>query len=353
MNFFLSNRTGAFFLLGFLLLFPGNGNSQSLLTENKFSVIFYNVENLFDVSDDTLKLDEEFLPDGTRHWTSRKYYKKINHLYKSILASGEWDPPVLVGLCEVENEKVLNRLVYTSPLSKMEYRFIHYESPDVRGIDVALLYRNDLFHPVSSKAISICFEDHPEIKTRDILYVKGVFPFNIDTLHIFVNHWPSRRGGQLESEYKRKKVASVLRKEVDSLFRVIHDPSILIMGDFNDKPENKSIKDVLNAKSLDDTIDPSAIINLAGAVNNRPGSYKYQGVWQQLDQIMVSGVLLNENSSLHVEPGSFTVVQSSFLLMDDERYLGNKPFSTFHGYKYLGGFSDHLPLKVSLVLRKK
>jgi len=353
MEFFLLNKTRFFFLLGFFMLFPVNGNSQSQHIDNKLNVLFYNVENLFDTSDDSLKRDEEFLPDGARHWSAKKYTKKINHLYKTILASGEWEPPALVGLCEVENEKVLNRLVYTSPLSKLEYRSVHYESPDFRGIDVALLYRNDIFHPVFSKPISIYFEGHPEIKTRDILYVKGVFPFNNDTLHIFVNHWPSRRGGQLESEYKRKKVASVLRKEVDSLFNVEQDPSILIMGDFNDKPENISIMRVLNAKSLRDTLVPSEIYNLAETAENRSGSYKYQGIWQQLDQIIVSGGLLNENSSLYVDPDSFTVLRSSFLLIEDEKYLGNKPFSTFHGFKYKGGFSDHLPLKVRLVLSKQ
>ncbi len=327
-------------------------NSQTFTSSTGINVLFYNVENLFDTLDDSLKLDEEFLPEGVRYWTPKKYNEKISRIYKTLIASGTWDPPALIGLCEVENKKVLKRLVYGTPLSKMEYRFIHYESPDRRGIDVALLYRKEFFQPLFTKPILVSMKDKPDFRTRDILYVKGVFPFNGDTLHIFVNHWPSRRGGQLESEHKRMNAARILRKNIDSLFLLSDETAILIMGDFNDTPENKSIKEGLNAKSLRDSTASLNIINLAENSDAKRGSYKYQGVWQQLDQIMVSGVLLNEYNSLKVEQNSFTIVQPGFLLTGDEKNLGKKPFRTFSGYKYTGGFSDHLPVKVKLVLRK-
>jgi predicted extracellular nuclease len=327
-------------------------NSQTFTSTIGINVLFYNVENLFDTFDDSLKLDEEFLPEGTRYWTLKKYNEKTNHIYKTLIASGTWDPPALIGLCEIENKKVLKHLVYGTPFSKMEYRFIHYESPDRRGIDVALLYRKEFFYPLFSKAIRVSMKNKPDFRTRDILYVKGVFPFNGDTLHIFVNHWPSRRGGQLESEYKRMNVARILRKNIDSLFLLSDDAAILIMGDFNDTPENKSVKEGLNVKSLRDSTTSQNVTNLAENSDAKRGSYKYQGVWQQLDQIMVSGILLNEDNSLKVERNSFTIVQPDFLLTEDEKNLGKKPFRTFSGYKYTGGFSDHLPVKVKLVLRK-
>ncbi len=338
----------------FISLVPGeNCISQTFTSSTGLDVLFYNVENLFDTRDDTLKLDEEFLPEGSRHWSKSKYNEKINHIYKTLIASGEWDPPALIGLCEVENEKVLKHLVYGTPLSKMEFGFVHYESPDRRGIDVALLYRKEIFLPLYSKAIHVSMKDNPGFRTRDILYVKGIFPFNGDTLHVFVNHWPSRRGGMLESEHKRINAARILRKNLDSLFLISEHPAILIMGDFNDTPENTSIKAGLNAKSLKDRITPQTITNLAESSEVGMGSYKYQGVWQQLDQIMVSGVLLMENNSLYVDRNSFTIVQPEFLLRNDDKNLGEMPYRTYSGFKYEGGFSDHLPVKVSLILRKK
>lgn len=346
---------GIWLIANFLLflIFVGEAKSQSFTSLQEINALFYNVENLFDTQDDSLKLDEEFLPDGPRYWTSKKYSQKINHIYKTLIASGEWDPPALIGLCEIENENVLKRLVYGTPLSKMDYRFIHFESPDVRGIDVALLYRKDFFHPVFTKAIRVFLKDNPDFRTRDILYVKGIFPFNGDTLHIFINHWPSRWGGQLESEYKRINAARILRKNIDSLFLHCDEPAVLIMGDFNDTPENKSLKEGLHAKEFRDTVISATIFNLVINPDERLGSYKYQGVWQQLDQIMVSGVLLNESNSLIADRNSFTIVQPDFLLSEDEKNLGKKPFRTFSGYKYIGGFSDHLPVKIRLVLKKK
>jgi hypothetical protein len=156
-----------------------------------FRVMFYNVENLFDTFDDTLTRDEEFLPEGDRHWNSNKFYKKLNNIYKVILNVGEWNPPAIVGLCEIENRFVLNQLVYETPLKKFDYKVIHFDSPDRRGIDVGLLYRKDAFRKDTAYVFPINFPFNSNSKTRDILYVKGSFG-DLDTVHIFINHWPSR-----------------------------------------------------------------------------------------------------------------------------------------------------------------
>ncbi len=171
--------------------------------ESHFRVMFYNVENLFDTKDDSLTSDEEFLPDGDRHWNTNKFYKKLNNIYKVILGVGEWNPPAIVALCEIENRFVLNQLVYQTPLKKFDYKVVHFESPDRRGIDVAMLYRKELFHVDTAFPIQINFPFDENSKTRDILYVKGSFDKK-DTIHFFINHWPSRYGGYMQTKPKRE-----------------------------------------------------------------------------------------------------------------------------------------------------
>ncbi|MDX2444719.1 MAG: endonuclease [Bacteroidales bacterium] len=324
--------------------------SQSSEKSVIVDMVFYNVENLFDTWDDTLKADEEFLPWGDKHWSIKRYNDKINKLYKTIVAAGGWDSPVLIGLCEVENKKVLNDLIYDTPLSKLEYRFEHFESPDRRGIDVALLYDQQIFKPVFAEPISVDFPNDTMYVTRDILYVKGIFYHSKDTIHLFVNHWPSRRGGQLESEPRRIQAARVLRAKVDSIILLSPNQGIVIMGDFNDQPENKSLLKVLNARLNYEETDSCSLYNLHGISENEAGSYKYRGIWDKFDQIIVSGNMLGTQSKTKVDLPTFVIFNLEFLLIEDEKYLGNKPFATYAGFKYLGGFSDHLPVKVSLLL---
>lgn len=306
--------------------------------------MFYNVENLFDTYNDSLTNDEEFLPEGVRYWDNYKYYNKINNIYKVIAAVGEWNLPAVIGLCEIENKKVLNDIVNNTPLVKYEYKIIHKNSPDRRGIDVGLLYRQDLFNPIGKEFIPINFPQNPESKTRDILYVKGVAS-ETDTLHIFVNHWPSRWGGQLESEDRRLLVASVLKSKVDSVFNINTHANIIITGDFNDYPENKSLKDVLDAKLSYDQISEGNLYNLSHnlAKSQNIGTHKYQGEWGVLDQFIVSGNLLNPNNKIYTQVGDVNIFNADFLLEQDESNFGFMPKRTFIGYKYNGGFSDHLP----------
>jgi hypothetical protein len=308
-------------------------------------IVFYNLENLYDPYDDTTTLDDEFTSGGTKRWTYGRFLLKLNHVAKTFLAIGGWEPPAIIGMCELENRYVLNKLIYETPLKRSGYRFIHYESPDARGIDVALLYRPELFRVLYSKNIRIWFPGDTMMHTRDILHVKGVL-FEADTVNIFVNHWPSRRGGYRESVPKRLLVAGKLRMQVDSLFQNNPESDIIIMGDFNDEPDNPSICNVLHATRFSPQTRSDSLVNLMiPKMRDRSmGTHKYQGKWAILDQFMVSGSLLLNRKGLKTSPESVHIFNAIFLSDDDERFLGSKPCRTYSGPRYTGGFSDHLPV---------
>jgi endonuclease/exonuclease/phosphatase family metal-dependent hydrolase len=320
--------------------------------EEPFRVMFYNVENLFDTEDDPKKNDNEFTPKGFRRWTNKRYYAKLNNLAKVITSVGQWDTPALIGLCEVENDKVLKDLTAYSLLKKMEYRYILNESDDRRGIDVALLYQRKQFKYLHHQAIPIHFPDNKRKKTRDVLHVTGQV-ITGDTLDVFVCHFPSRRGGALESEPDRMYVASVVREKSDSLMRVRRNANILIMGDFNDEPSDKSISKTLKAKAIPSNPDKKDLYNLFLSIQETSaiGSYKYGRQWNFLDQIIVSGNLLNPSNRFHLLPKSVTIFQASFLLIEDKSYGGKRPKKTYHGRKYEGGYSDHLPVYADFSLK--
>ena len=316
--------------------------------QETFRVMFYNVENLFDTLDDPDKEDEEFTPGGSRRWTNRRYYTKLNNLAKVITSVGEWGIPAIVGMCEVENDKVLKDLTAYSPLKKSQYRYIVTESNDARGIDVALLYQRDRFKYLRHDCIRLNFPNNPEKRTRDVLHVAGQI-ITGDTLDVFVCHFPSRRGGELESEPDRLYAASVIREKVDSLTAVRKKANILIMGDFNDEPTNKSISEIMNAKGIP---SGNGLYNLFHSVQkkSRVGSYKFREQWNFLDQMIVSGNLLDKNNSFHALTETATIFQKAFLLTDDVTNGGKRPKKTFHGYKYEGGYSDHLPIHIDFMI---
>ncbi|PKP10397.1 MAG: endonuclease [Bacteroidetes bacterium HGW-Bacteroidetes-4] len=320
--------------------------------ERLVRIMFYNVENLFDTEDDSLKMDEEFLPDEIRNWSKYRYYQKQNQLSKVITAVGGWSPPELVGLCEIENRNVLNYLTRQSSLYVFGYQIIHQESPDARGIDVALLYQPKSFRPVSTEFLAI---DYPlnKRKTRDILYAQGILP-NHDTLHVFVNHWPSRYGGQLESEENRIYVAGRLKQKTDSVLQNNPQALIVIMGDFNDEPNNTSLLKTLKALPAYDSLQTKQLINLSYELRytKNQGSHKYQGQWTLLDQVIVSGGLLSKSKKTYTTSDKLTIFRAPFLLEPDEAYLGDKPFRTYVGLKYNGGFSDHLPVFIDLLTKE-
>ncbi|WP_372644361.1 endonuclease [Ancylomarina sp.] len=314
-----------------------------------YRILFYNVENLFDTKDDSLKNDAEFLPQGQKYWTWKKYQDKCSKIAKVIMASGGWELPEIVGLCEIENKRTLNGILYATPLKKARYKIIHKESPDHRGIDVALLYQSDRFFPLDTSFMKLTYNGSDHSTTREILYVKGATHTD-DTLHLFVNHWPSRWGGQLESEYKRLAAASLLRSKVDSIFDQCLKAKIIIMGDFNDYPNNKSISKTLKACVPNKEFKDNNLYNLAAFLEkkNSIASHKYQGVWGMLDQFIVSGALMNANGILRTQPKNMHLFAPTYLLETDNSYKGRRPFRTYIGYKYHGGFSDHLPIYLDL-----
>ena len=342
-QFFSVNHMKQFAALIFVLLVSIQLFGQT--EKQEFKVMCYNVENYFDCVDDSLTNDSEYLPGGMRGWSINKYKKKQSNIAKVIAAIGGWTAPALVGMCEVESRKCLSDLTKYSQLQSMNYKFLHFESPDARGIDVALLYQPAMFKPYHSEPIRIKFPNSKS-KTRDILFASGKIP-NGDTLHVFVCHFPSRLGGEAESEERRIFVASVVRNKVDSLFSSNNKSKIIIMGDFNDFPTNKSMLEVLKAKPLNGNVSDANLYNLMYGLHlNGKGSNKHQGSWGALDQIIVSGNLLNANATLTTNEEKAHFFEADFLLEDDEKFLGKQPFRTYNGAKYQEGYSDHLPVYV-------
>lgn len=328
----------------------GQENPQPEKSET-LRVVFYNVENLFDTFDDPLTNDDEFLPEAGRRWDNKRFYKKLNNICRVIIGIGEWSPPGIIGLCEIENRFVLNQLVTKTPLSKFNYQVIHFESQDYRGIDVAMLYRPIAFKPDTSFGVSLNFPFDEASRTRDILYVKGR-PVNGDTLHIFVNHWPSRYGGYLETKPKREYAAEVLRRKVDSLIRIEPSCRIIIMGDFNDNPTDESLSKILDAQPQGSEKGDNDLVNLMFPFikGNRTGTLKFRESWDVFDQIIVTRSLLDVSGTTCIDPPEATIFDAEFLLEEDLRWGGLRPFRTYNGFSYLGGYSDHLPVFINLKL---
>ena len=323
----------------------------SAFGQANFRVMFYNTENFFDTIDDPRKNDNDFLPEGVMHWTVGRYQNKLNNIAKVITSVGEWDTPALVGLCEVENDKVVKDLTQYSPLRKMNYRYVMTNSPDIRGINVVLLYQRDKFKYLGHREYRIRFPYNSRKYTRNILHVTGQVSAR-DTLDVFVCHFPSRRGGEDESEKDRLYAASVLKSKSDSLMRIRKNANILIMGDFNDEPSNRSISQVLNAQPISKDIAGQNLYNLFARFEKikNTGSYKYRRQWNMLDQIIVSGNLISGNRSIKVLPYTATIFSRDFMLTDDKSYGGKRPKKTYLGRKHEGGYSDHLPVMVDFTI---
>ncbi|MBK5195381.1 MAG: hypothetical protein JJE08_05015 [Proteiniphilum sp.] len=315
--------------------------------------MFYNVENLFDTKDDSLKNDDDFLPDGFMRWTPWKYWEKLRTITRVITAVGGMQSPALVGLCEVENDSVLFDLTKRSPLRVQEYEYIISHSPDERGIDVALLYQRHQFKPLKIHEYEIKFSRSRGRPTRNILHVTGEF-INGEIVDLFLCHFPSRSDGQRETEPSRIDAAALLRIKTDSLLSQRKNANIIIMGDFNDHPDNKSLSKTLNARSIQSRIKSDELYNLFYHTPSEQdyGTYKYQGRWEVLDQFIVNGNLLLKGNSVKVKENLAHIFRAEFLLEEDERYFGKKPYRTNLGPHYVGGFSDHLPIYMDLIIRK-
>jgi len=302
--------------------------SAQISEKKSMRIMCYNVENFFDCVDDTTTHDEEYLPGGMRGWNYQKYQQKQANIGKVITALGGWEAPALVGLCEVESERALRDLTIFSGLKSLKYKFIHYESPDARGVDVALLYQPSSFALIQFRSIRI--KPLPDTRpTRDILYASGRI-MNDDTLHVFVLHAPSRRGGEQVSRPYRLQVASQLVSAVDSIYALNDSARIIVAGDFNDYSDSPALRYLYQHH----------LINISVGVKGSHGAkatYRWHGDWRSLDQILFSPSLSRLKMSCQIG-------DLPFLLEDDEKYGGKKPFRTYLGPRYLGGYSDHLPL---------
>ena len=322
---------------------------QEVHTRKSIRILFYNVENYFDCKDDSLKNDEDFLPGGAYGWNSSRFWHKTDQLAKVLAIAGEGCFPHLVGLAEVENEDCLRCLLYTSSLKQASYRYVYAESDDPRGIDICLLYNRFVFKPLEVEHIRV-FPPGTGKKTRNILYVKGLLAID-ELLHVFVCHWPSRYGGAKTSEPFRREAAKKLRIKIDSVFACDNEAKIVIMGDFNDEPNNLSICRDLGAGAPQNVYQPAVLYNLMWPYLNNPdcGSIKYQGRWSVFDQIIVSSALMYELPSVNRSQPvrrlpDATILFENVLLVQDKKYMGYKPFRTYEGFRYTGGFSDHLPV---------
>jgi endonuclease/exonuclease/phosphatase family metal-dependent hydrolase len=325
--------------LTLLLLCPFAGYAQPAKAED--IVMFYNLENLFDPIRDSSINDVDFSPGGQYGWTWSKLKAKTNAIAKTIIAAGNGNAPTLIGVCEVENRLVLKRLTEQTPLAKIGYDIVHRDSPDPRGIDVALLYRTDNFTVLHTAWFRVYYVSG-SFRTREILYAKGVL-HELDTLHIFVNHWPSKLGGAAKSEPRRMRAAETLRAVTDSIFRTNPHANILVMGDFNDTPDSNPIVKGLHAVS--DTACVACLHNLMLPIAARgEGSLKYRKNWELIDQFFVSGNLLDTAAPMYCVPTEASIFRASFLLIPDEKFLGDKVRRTYEARKYTGGASDHLPI---------
>lgn len=312
----------------------------------RYTVAFYNVENLFDTENDPFTSDDEFTPLGEKEWDDERYQKKIKNIGK-VIKGIDADLPLLVGLCEVENEKVLLDLTNSKLLSKGEYGVVHYDSPDTRGIDVGLLYKKDFFKVLDTESLAVIFQNNPHVLTRDILYVKGIV--NEEVIHLFVNHWSSRRKGERETEYKRVEAARVLKDRIEEIQEEDSKAKILVMGDFNDYPNNKSIEDVLEA-SLQPKSDE--FYNLAAKLDrSEKGTHFYNNEWGMLDQMMVSNSWLIAKKGNTLKKKTVDVYKADEVLFKHS-YLGAIPNKTYSGNKYHGGFSDHLAISLQFEFHK-
>lgn len=306
----------------------------TLILSSLLTFVELNCENLFDTRHDSLKNDVEFLPEGSYHWTPYRYWHKVNHLGQVIVglgyeeASGDVQLPDLVTLCEVENDSVLFDLTKRSVIRTAGYEYVMTHSPDERGIDVALMYQPFSFSLIHSWSIRV--KRLPDTRpTRDILYVSGRF-ITGDTLHVFVVHAPSRRGGERESRPYRLQVASQLAEAVDSIYALQSRAKIIVAGDFNDYHDSPALEYLYQHH----------LINISAGARGSHGAkatYRWHGEWRSLDQILLS-------ESMQHQENACRIGDLPFLLEDDEKYGGKKPYRTYLGPRYLGGYSDHLPL---------
>ena len=341
-------KISSIILLVFIL-----GNSCERGTEvsksKSLSIAFYNVENLFDTIDDPNISDEKYTPESEFNWNLEKYSHKLNQLSKVISSIDTLNGfPAIIGLCEVENLNTVKDLVANSLLKKANYKIIHKDSPDERGIDVTMLYQREYYTPLENSFIYVNLPDSGNT-TRDILYSKGILA-GTDTVHIFFNHWVSRWGGQEKTEPLRIFIAKMLKHTTDSIMQQNPNALIIMAGDLNDNPTDKSVIDFLAAHKPEKSVNNGELYNLAlSKYENGEGSIYYKG-WSMFDQIIVSSPLLNKENKVHLTANSQNVVKYDWMLFTPKN--GEARPNRTAAKNYYGGFSDHLPVMIYLNVKE-
>ncbi len=346
-----TNTTKMRVFLPVFLLFCAKITFCTTPSDSLLFVAFYNVENLFDPSNDSLTNDDSFTVDGFNRWGYSKLSKKVIGISKVIMAMNDFSLPDVVALAEVENRYVLERLCNTTPLKAFDYEIVHYDSPDSRGIDLAVLYRKSKVEILHSEPLTVVFPFEPSTKNRDVLYLKIRHVNAHDSLHLLVNHWTSRYSGAAATIPKRNYYAAFVRHKVEAILKETPNAQIIITGDFNDYPHDESFKEYLQTSKV--KTDPNALINLMENLVEEQGigTHKNKEFWGALDQIIVTGNFFHSNSNYQLRPQKAFVFAPPFLLVPDEKYGGVKNFRTYLGPRYIGGYSDHLPVYIMLKIK--
>lgn len=337
------------FLIAFMLV---AGVLLTCFAQKPHKVVFYNLENLFDTINDPDKHDEEFLPEGAKKWNSVKYQKKLSNMERVLFDIALFDKnfPVVIGVCEIENRLVLEDLISQPKLSHGNYRIVHFDSPDARGVDCAFLYRPDAFKLEGSKAVKFEMPGMPNSRTRDLITMWGTI--DGEPFYFLVSHWPSRLGGKEASSPKREAAAAQCRRLADSVRKANPSTKVVIMGDLNDDATDKSVMEVLggkgNIKKLveGDMYNPFVALQKAGY-----GTLGYRDAWNLFDNIVVSENLATGSTGelklKQAEGSKFygNIFTRPYMIQREGQYK-NYPLRTFVGNNFQSGFSDHFPVYI-------
>lgn len=320
--------------------------------QKPYKVVFYNLENFFDTINDPEVKDDEFTPEGPKKWNSAKYYQKLANTERVFfdIAAINKDYPVVIGVSEVENRNVLEDIVATKKLAPANYRIAHFDSPEARGVDVAFLYRPDVFKMEGQRPVKTVIPSLPDFKTRDILTMWGTI--ENEPFFFMVAHWPSRLGGQEASEFKRIAVGKQMRQIADSVLSINPNTKIVAMGDFNDDPTDKSITQGFGAKLKLKDLGKGDYYNPYGEMLKAGyGTLAYGDAWNIFDNIIVSDNLVQGGTGdlkLQQAPGSKfygNIFKQHYMIQKEGQYKGY-PLRTYVGNSFQGGFSDHFPVYI-------
>lgn len=331
----------------FVLLATGCAQTKNITSASPITVAFYNCENFFDTKNDPNKKDDEFLPDSPMKWDETRFMNKLTKIAQVLDSTVEGPAlPALVGLVEIENKEVLEELVSKSQFKERSYAVLSTDSPDERSIDCGLLYDKSVFSLVDFKEINATNPKIGDYKTRNVLFAT-LKASNNDVFYVFVNHWPSRREGEKESEPRRIYAAEQVRAKINELQKKDKNAKIIVMGDFNDHPDNVSILNTLKAN--DAPKDKGDLYNAFYTLDkDKQGTHYYDKEWRVLDQIIVSQGLTSAKKGYRFDPKNAHILKKDFVLFKNNKTGEVKPNRTYSGEKYYNGYSDHLSVYITL-----